>query len=82
MKPKTVKIITYFLFAVVILLILATIETKQRIYGIGAAVVCIGAGVFENVCYKCPACGKFPGAFSNRCCPHCGEVIWEDKKKK
>ena len=82
MKPKTVKTIAYILFAVAIAFIVAAVETKRRIYGGGAAFVCIGAGVFENIFYKCPECGKFLGSFSNTCCPHCGWVINESRKNR
>ena len=82
MKLKTVKIITYLLLAVAVLLILAVLATKQRPYGIAATVVCIGAGVFESTFYKCPECGKFLGSFSNICCPSCGCKVREDRKNK
>ena len=82
MNLKTVKIITYVLLAVTVLLIVAVVETKQRIYGVGAAIACIGAGVFETTFYKCPECGKFLGSLSNQCCPNCGYKLKEEKNKE
>ena len=82
MKLKTVKIIAYALYAITILLILAVVETKQRIYGVGAAIACIGAGIVETALYKCPECGKFLGSLSNQCCPNCGYKLKEEKNKE
>ena len=80
MKLKTVKLISCILIAVIIVLVVAAIQTKQRIYGIVAVVLCIGTGIFESAFYKCPNCGQFLGSFGHKCCPHCGKAIKESEK--
>jgi len=80
MKLSTVRLLTYAMIAVDIVILLAAILTKQKLYGYIGIVTILATGFFETGYYKCPMCGKFLGQLRTKKCPHCGAEVREKKK--
>ena len=72
MSLKTVKRVFGVLAAGMILLFLLGGLTGKRPFFYGGIALAF-LGTFWNLLfYRCPACGKFPGRYDTKFCPHCG----------
>lgn len=80
MKLKLLKAAVWIITAAAIVMFALFTVTEDRTYSYAVLGLAAAAVVLELIFYRCPACGKFLGSFSNRCCPHCGARVNEKRK--